>query len=231
MTITATATNLRNHQNHLRKEENSCLNPSPLEPSLPVAGVPFCHYDGSPSPHRSSTSSRTRSRTPSPPQSSQHTSRQQSSSSLRKGSKVPRSISPGGTAASDVKKQRSRGSSVRFATHLVSAVYIRPRTPLDQRAKLFYSRSDEIRFREEAAYANDDDWLDQLEEDSLPDENAYSSPPPQQQRYSISKAVVVFGSTTRTYGGGCAVEAALENNEKAFSFDDDAFWSGQLTWS
>ena len=227
MTITLAA-------NHLRKEENSCLNPSPLEPSLPVAGVPFCHDDGSPSPHRSSTSSRTRSRTPSPPQSSQHTSRQQSSS-LRKGSKLPRSISPGGTAASDVKKQ-CRGS-VRFATQLVSAVYTRPRTPLDQRAKLFYSRSDEIRFREEAAYANDDDWLDQLEEDSLPDENAYSSPPPpppqqqQQQRYSISKAVVVFGSTTRTYGGGCAVEAALENNETAFSFDDDAFWSGQLTWS
>ena len=227
MTITLAA-NLRNQE-----EKNSCLNPSPLEPSLPVAGVPFCHHDGSPSPHRSSTSSRTRSRTPSPPQSSQHTSRQQSSS-LRKGSKLPRSISPGGTAASDVKKQRPRGSSVRFATQLVSAVYTRPRTPLDQRAKLFYSRSDEIRFREEAAYANDDDWLDQLEEDSLPDENAYSSPPQQhhqQQRYSISKAVVVFGSTTRTYGGGCAVEAALENNEKAFSFDDDAFWSGQLTWS
>jgi len=115
----------------------------------------------------------------------------------------------------------------------VSAVYTRPRTPIDQRAKLFYSRSDEIRFREEAAYACDDDWLDQLEEDSLPDENAYSSPEHQQQQqrtYSISKAVVVFGSTTRTYGGGCAFEAARES-EKAFSFDDDAFWSGQLTWS
>mmetsp|Transcript_1980 Transcript_1980/g.3255 ORF Transcript_1980/g.3255 Transcript_1980/m.3255 type:complete len:232 (-) Transcript_1980:194-889(-) len=223
------AANLRNHHevNHLRREENSCLNPSPLEPepSLPK-GVPSCH--GSPS--RSSTSSRTRSRTPSPPQSS-HTSRQQSS--LKNGNKVSRSISPGGTAASSAPDVSRRG--VRFANLLVTAVYTRPRTPLDQRAKLFYSRSDEIRFREEAAYACDDDWLDQLEEDSLPDENAYSSPEQphhQQQRttYSISKAVVVFGSTTRTYGGGCAVEAALKS-EKAFSFDDDAFWSGQLTWS
>lgn len=112
----------------------------------------------------------------------------------------------------------------------MTAVYTRPRTPLDQRAKLFYSRSDEIRFREEAAYACDDDWLDQLEEDSLPDENAYPEHQQQQRTYSISKAVVVFGSTTRTYGGNCAFEAARES-EKAFSFDDDAFWSGQLTWS
>lgn len=138
-------------------------------------------------------------------------------------------MSPGGTAASsasDVTRRR-----VRFGHKLVTAVYTRPRTPSDQKAKLFYSRSDEIRFREEAAYVCDDEWLDQLEEDSLPDENTYSQ---EQQRpnYSISKAVVVFGSTTRTYGGGCSVEAALESEKaSAFSFDDDAFWSGQLTWS
>mmetsp|Transcript_25877 Transcript_25877/g.40604 ORF Transcript_25877/g.40604 Transcript_25877/m.40604 type:complete len:232 (+) Transcript_25877:103-798(+) len=223
------AANLRNNHevvNQSRGEESSCLNPPPLEPSSSTKVVPpLCC--GSPS--RSSTShSRTRSRTPSPPQSS-HTSRQ---SSLRNSSsKAPRSVSPGGTAASSAPDVTRRG--VRFAKRLVSAVYTRPRTPIDQRAKLFYSRSDEIRFREEAAYACDDDWLDQLEEDSLPDENAYSSPEHQQQQqrtYSISKAVVVFGSTTRTYGGGCAFEAARES-EKAFSFDDDAFWSGQLTWS
>lgn len=119
----------------------------------------------------------------------------------------------------------------------MTSVWTRPRTPPEQRAKLFYSRADEIRFREEAAYACDDDWLDQLEEDSLPDESSFS--PTQQQRelrtnYSISKAVVVFGSTTRTYGsgGGCALEAVLESEKaSAFSFDDAAFWNGQITWS
>lgn len=124
---------------------------------------------------------------------------------------------------------------VRFEKRLVSAVWTRPRTPPEQRAKLFYSRADEIRFREEAAYVCDDDWLDQLEEDSLPDESSYS--PKEEQRttnYSISKAVVVFGSTTRTYGGGCALEAALESEKSvsAFSFfDDAAFWNGEITWS
>lgn len=202
-----------------------CLAPPPLEPPSTNGGPLSC---GSLSRVRagSSTSSRTRSRTPSPPQSSP-SSRQ---SALRNSSKAPRSISPGGTAASSAHAVTRRG--VRFANHLVTAIYTRPRTPVDQRAKLFYSRSDELRFREEAAYACDDDWLDQLEEDSLPDESAYS--PEQQQRttYSISKAVVFFGSTTRIYGGGCAVEAALESEKAScFSFDDDAFWSGQLTWS
>mmetsp|Transcript_8221 Transcript_8221/g.12314 ORF Transcript_8221/g.12314 Transcript_8221/m.12314 type:complete len:224 (-) Transcript_8221:343-1014(-) len=215
------AANLRNHHEVDNLSENSCLNPPPLEPSSSTKGVPL-------SPSRSSTSSRTRSRTPSPPQSS-HTSRQ---SSLRNSSKVPRSMSPGGTVASSA-PDVSRRRGVRFEKRLVTAVYTRPKTPMDQRAKLFYSRSDEIRFREEAAYACDDDWLDQLEEDSLPDETAYGELQQQQRTtYSISKAVVVFGSTTRTYGGGCAVEAALESEKaSASSFDDDAFWSGQLTWS
>jgi hypothetical protein len=52
---------------------------------------------------------------------------------------------------------------------------------------------------------------------------------------AISKAVVVFGATTKTYGdniwspvtGGCAVEASMDT----FSFDDPAFWNGILTWS
>ncbi len=224
------AANLRNHHevvNQLRGEENSCLNPSPLEPSTKMVSPPLCQ-GGSPSRSSSTSHSRTRSRTPSPPQ-PPRSSRQ---SCLRNSSsKAPSSVSPGGTAASSAPDVTRRG--VRFAKRLVTAVYTRPRTPLDQRAKLFYSRADEIRFREEAAYACDDDWLDQIEEDSLPDENAYSPTEHQQQQqctYSISKAVVVFGSTTRTYGGSCAFEAARES-EKAFSFDDDAFWSGQLTWS
>ena len=215
------AANLRNHHevdHQLREEESSCLNPPPLEPPS-SKGVPLtCASRSRFRAAGSSTSSRTRSRTPSPPQSSPNSRH----SSLRNSSKKARHVSPGGAAASAVTL-----GGVRFANHLVTAVYSRPRTPVDQRAKLFYSKSDEIRFREEAAYACDDEWLDQLEEDSLPDDESAYSP-----AYSISKAVVVFGSTTRTYGGGCALEAALESEKaSSFSFDDDAFWSGQLTWS
>ncbi|KAL7455524.1 hypothetical protein ACHAWC_007067 [Mediolabrus comicus] len=223
-----------NHEEMMdhRSDENSCRKSPPLEATSPKGG-PFS--SGSPSRFRGAagSSSRTRSRTPSPPQSSP-ASRQ---SLLRiNSSKAPRSISPGGTAASSAPAVTRRG--VRFVNQLVTSVWTRPRTPPGQRAKLFYSRADEIRFREEAAYAcdDDDDWLDQLEEDSLPDESSYTPQTQREQRtkYSISKAVVVFGSTTRTYGigGGCALEAALENEKaSAFSFDDSAFWNGEITWS
>lgn len=107
--------------------------------------------------------------------------------------------------------------------------------------------------RREAASVEDDWSCDSL--DSLSDEEDVvdqpNQPPatenhqplwsPQRERkdYAISKAVVVFGNSTRTYGGGalptgCAIEAALEaeaSSAASFSFDDAAFWNGQLTWS
>lgn len=122
-------------------------------------------------------------------------------------------------------------------------------------ATLFYSRADEKRFRREAERAaHEDDWCESLEEDSLaslsddeepsPSSEEHHQPlwSPQRERkdYAISKAVVIFGNSTRTYGGGvtttgsCAVEAVLEvekSSTSSFSFDDAAFWNGQLTWS
>lgn len=99
-----------------------------------------------------------------------------------------------------------------------------------------------------------EDWCDRLEVDSLTslsddDEEDESEPPTspddggrhrplwsrrERRDYAISKAVVVFGDSTKTYGGSgcCAVEASLEDKAApAFSFDDAAFWNGQLTWS
>eukprot|EP00585_Thalassiosira_rotula_P018208 CAMPEP_0196210546 /NCGR_PEP_ID=MMETSP0912-20130531/13798_1 /TAXON_ID=49265 /ORGANISM="Thalassiosira rotula, Strain GSO102" /LENGTH=236 /DNA_ID=CAMNT_0041485813 /DNA_START=154 /DNA_END=868 /DNA_ORIENTATION=- len=114
-------------------------------------------------------------------------------------------------------------------------------------ASLFYSRADEKRFRQEAAV--DDEWCESLEDDSLTSlsNDELEDPATDQQRglwsptrerkdYAISKAVVVFGEATMTYdgshAGGCAVEAALEaERASSFSFDDAAFWNGQLTWS
>jgi hypothetical protein len=105
---------------------------------------------------------------------------------------------------------------------------------------LFYSKSDERRFRREAEQAVDDEWCESVEEviPSPPQEEQEHKPlwSPERERkeYAISKAVVVFGETTKTYGGGCALEAAMESwssNETPIGFDDAAFWNGVLTWS
>ena len=256
-------------------------NSPPLEPceqwTSPACGSPPRFRPPS-SCGSNSSSSRCRSRTPSPPGDDCPST----SSSLS--SKTPRSVSPGGTPASSAglalrKSQRqpqsasSEGAptprSVSWSSKLVTSVTTRPRTLRKDVASLFYSRADEKRFRREAEFAvPDDDWAEQLDEDSLgslsDDEegsedngdnitnsaatsSATATHKPLWQRdkrkdYAISKAVVVFGNSTKTYGGQvqvqqvptpCSVEVALEADKasSSFSFDDAAFWNGQLTWS
>ena len=100
----------------------------------------------------------------------------------------------------------------------------RPKTCREDIPKLFYSKADERRFRREA----------ELEDHSSNDEETTSASP--RKDYAISKAVIVFGETTKTYDSSiwsfpatnCAIEAS---NQKDFSFDDPAFWNGILTWS
>lgn len=220
------------------------------------------------------TTSRCRTRTPSPPHSSTDGVRESSitlspSSSV---SKAPRSVSPGGTAAESARAAALRGSNsspttqlqphVRWASTLVTSVQTRPRTLRKDVPSLFYSRSDEKRFRKEAVSTlpEDDEPANyrQLDEDSLgslsDDDSSYDGDegsssntthkPLWQQRdqrkdYAISKAVVKYHGSSKTYGGGllppvnCALEVtSLEStNQGAFSFDDAAFWNGQLTWS
>ena len=126
---------------------------------------------------------------------------------------------------------------MRWADDLVVSVQTRPRTLRKDVPALYYSRADEKRFRREA----------ETEQASVPvpppstaaDQEPLGSPPPGGERkdYAISKAIVVFGDSTKTYGievggGRCASEAALEAGMAlAFSFDDAAFWNGRLTWS
>ena len=246
------------------------MNSLPLEPCEQwTSSSPAC---GSPPRFRppsscESSNSRCRSRTPSPPHSSGGDTGDCSySSSSSLSSKTPRSVSPGGTPASSAGRAlRSslQGAppprSVSWSTKLVTSVNTRPRTLRKDVASLFYSRADEKRFRREAEFAvPDDDWAEQLDEDSLgslSDEEEGSedcvdntnsatttadSHKPLWQRdqrkdYAISKAVVTFGDSTKTYGvpTPCSVEVALEAEKasSSFSFDDTAFWNGQLTWS
>ncbi|KAL7516573.1 hypothetical protein ACHAWX_001573 [Stephanocyclus meneghinianus] len=160
--------------------------------------------------------------------------------------KAPRSISPGGTPASSPclrggpSPPAATRSRVRWAAQLESSVVTRPKTCREDIPALYYSRADERRFRKEA----------ELEER---EELRPSSPPidswtacggdiqrshPERRDYGISKAVVVFGDTTKTYdsniwsfpSGGCAAESNAVK-DAAFSFDDPAFWNGILTWS
>mmetsp|Transcript_24617 Transcript_24617/g.40106 ORF Transcript_24617/g.40106 Transcript_24617/m.40106 type:complete len:283 (-) Transcript_24617:301-1149(-) len=224
------------------------------EPS-PACGSPprFRPITATVTPNTKSTSSRCRSRTPSPPHPSPSTRSGESS-------KAPRSVSPGGTPSISARAALRRADSLRqvsppprlrvsWADALVSSIRTRPRTLRKDVASLFYSRADEKRFRQEAAIAVDDEWCESLEDDSLTSlsNDELEDPATDQQRglwsptrerkdYAISKAVVVFGEATMTYdgshAGGCAVEAALEaERASSFSFDDAAFWNGQLTWS
>ncbi|KAL3768962.1 hypothetical protein ACHAWO_004072 [Cyclotella atomus] len=140
--------------------------------------------------------------------------------------KAPRSVSPGGTPAShpclrrpsDGRRSPSpEGGRVHWASTLELSVVTRPKTCREDIPKLFYSKADERRFRREA------ELEDVCDADT-------SSP---RKDYAISKAVVVFGETTRTYDGSiwsfsnCAVVA----KDESFNFDDPAFWNGILTWS
>jgi hypothetical protein len=104
---------------------------------------------------------------------------------------------------------------------------------------LFYSRADELRFRKEAETVVDHECCEPDGEGgsvpSSPDSPPHpplGSPTRERKDYAISKAVVVFGNSTKTYGG-CAMEATAPDGAKdsPFAFDDAAFWNGLLTWS
>jgi len=105
---------------------------------------------------------------------------------------------------------------------------------------LFYSRADERRFRKEAELEEREDFRpSSLPIDSWTAGGGDIKPSnPERKDYAISKAVVVFGDTTKTYdsniwsfpSGGCAAETQAAK-DAAFSFDDPAFWNGILTWS
>jgi hypothetical protein len=124
---------------------------------------------------------------------------------------------------------------VRWADDLVASVQTRPRTLRKDVSALFYSRADEKRFRREA---ETEASVPEAPTATAADHKPLGSPLGGERKdYAISKAVVVFGDSTKTYGielggGGCASEAAFEAERAlSFSFDDAAFWNGRLTWS
>lgn len=203
-----------------------------VKASSPACGSPP-RFRPSPSP----SPSRCRTRTPSPPREEEPLSSSSSLSSLSSSSisssKAPRSVSPGGTPASSAgaASRQAEERRVRWADALVASLHTRPRTLRKDVPALFYSRADEKRFRREAE-------TEPAPQAPPADDRELLWSPQRGERkdYAISKAVVIFGDSTRTYGvesgGGCAAEAALEAERAlSFSFDDAAFWNGRLTWS
>jgi len=218
----------------------------------------------SPSPRSTSPSpsSRSRSRAVSPEPSSSPSSPSSSPppSSSREASKVHRAVSPNGTPWSSApvalrhhrpggREEQASSSDerrVHWAESLISSVITRPRTLRKDVPELYYSRADEKRFRKEAEKPPPS-LTTTLSTQPFSDEPLWSTNPGGKRKdYGISKAVVVFGDSTLTYGttsesvvggGGCTIEAAQVLEAKSsldgggFSFDDAAFWNGRLTWS
>lgn len=129
---------------------------------------------------------------------------------------------------------------MRWADALVVSVVTRPRTLRKDVSELFYSRADEKRFRMEAEWEKPSIKFDATQISSPSDgadrEPLWSIQSGKRKDYGISKAVVVFGNSTLTYGaedgGGVAKDPSLEAKFiEPFSFDDAAFWNGRLTWS
>lgn len=206
----------------------------PTAPTSPLAGSPTsstCAPPSSSSRFRTPTRCRLRSdRTPSPPRPCTN-------------SKAPRSVSPGGTpSASAVESRKLSRRGVTWAPVLVASMRTRPRTLPGDVPLLYYSRADERRFRREA-----DEERCQLDEDTQDrswteqpggDHQPLWSSESKVKDYAISKAVVIFGETTRTYGLGTAApdqdtafSSTCPSPRGVLNFDDDAFWNGQLTWS
>jgi hypothetical protein len=242
---------------YLKSREKKFNSPtSSLELEHPPSSCSSSPACGSPPRFRPSHPSRCRSRTPSPPSSPAAAGEGETSS------KTPRTVSPGGTPATSAgtsSRQAAKQEAqlqpgrhrVRWAEDLVVNCYTRPRTLRKDVSALFYSRADELRFRREAETTTivDKECRDEPSEEDEPEGGSLPSSPDlphpplgstKQERkdYAISKAVVVFGNSTKTYGG-CALEATTSptsladgaTTESTFSFDDAAFWNGLLTWS
>jgi hypothetical protein len=134
---------------------------------------------------------------------------------------------------------------VTFAAPLVTEVRTRPRTPPEEVTSLFYSYEETQRFRQDyrlerkklaeakvSATESGQEELKQLDSD-MDESNARNQP----DFFRISRVVVVHQDTLETFFDndmtdnqiGNAVGESLKPASDRF-FDNDSFWSGQITW-
>jgi len=111
--------------------------------------------------------------------------------------------------------------------------YSRPRTLRKDIPSLYYSKSDMIRFRREA------EAVELLEKLSVEVKQSEDTDKLKLKPFTISKAIVVTDNSTKTYESGVVTYANLwsvdldalkHEAERKVSFDNDEFWTGQITY-
>jgi len=127
---------------------------------------------------------------------------------------------------------------VTFADTLVSNVWTRPRTPVEDCKTLFYTYEETQRFRQD--YRRERRLLQQAntvdptvrnkEEERLNESNSRG-------RHSISRVVVLHNNTLETFYDDqyklstiVNYQATPDDKPTDDFFDNDSFWSGSITW-
>mmetsp|Transcript_14036 Transcript_14036/g.20103 ORF Transcript_14036/g.20103 Transcript_14036/m.20103 type:complete len:255 (+) Transcript_14036:42-806(+) len=135
---------------------------------------------------------------------------------------------------------------VRFAEKLVTEVRLRPKTPPDERGKLFYSFDEIQRFRQDyrlersvhhdnqgstASSKSNGLLLNEEEMNSIFGEE-FSEKKRQLNKYDISRVVVLHNNILETYNDDlfCSRSSGRLKEEEETFFDNDSFWSGSITW-
>jgi hypothetical protein len=136
---------------------------------------------------------------------------------------------------SDVDERR-----VTFADPLVTEVWTRPWTPVEDREKLFYSIEETQRFRHEYRLerklcADFDVGADRLavdDEQSLKLLSFSSATSNKASRHCISRVVVLHNDKFETFFHPEAIGVPSQKDTSTADdfFDNDSFWSGSITW-
>ena len=129
------------------------------------------------------------------------------------------SVSSFGSFDSDKSRRR-----VHFADRIVSDVWTRPYTEVEEVPKLFYSTKETAEFRQKYRVER----KLQQEQEEAQDQRPLSK----RSKHSIYKVVVKFRDTVETYvvddPDGESVKGF--GNTKNPVFDNDSFWTGSLTY-
>jgi len=139
----------------------------------------------------------------------------------------------------------SRGSTVSFAYPLVTEVKTRPRTRAEDVSSLFYSCEETQRFRRayreerKTQHDEDEETISDIHNQETSVDNETCNPPTSPVKdHRISRVVVMHKDKLETFIDKTVLKQAPLNkvdggDVKSASdtfFDNDNFWSGQITW-
>jgi len=142
------------------------------------------------------------------------------------------------------KKRQKHGIRVTFAEQLITSVYTRPKTSKEEKSLLHYSFDEMDLFREEyyrerrQAQLVDHPQGNWIADDSSsdPEDDEDQVKQPFVRKHPVSKVVILH----KEHEGGhllaqedippCFKAVYTANDGDDYSFDNSAFWTGNLTW-